>query len=86
MVHDRATAIRNGSKFYAAFVTRFYGCALVQIYPRKGHGIDFSETAAEYETALDGATASARREIKKLETQLADGLLKWADVFDDRKD
>lgn len=61
---------RTGDKF-CAFISRNLTdpkCCYVLVYARKGkYDIDFSDCRANYETLTNGATASARREIKKLE-------------------
>ena len=70
MVHDRAIPVRNTGTKFAAFVTRFDNCALVQIYRRPApYEIDFSREVMEYETARNGASEAARRDIRKLEAE-----------------
>jgi hypothetical protein len=68
---DNAKPIRNSGNKFAAFISRNLSapdCAYVIIFARKGkYDIDFADCRANYETLTKGATASARREIKKLE-------------------
>lgn len=70
---DNAKPIRNSGDKFAAFISRNTSspdCAYVLIYARKGrYDIDFNDCRANYETLAKGATASARREIHKLERQ-----------------
>ena len=50
-------------------------CALVNIYSRpegSKYGIDFNRQVASYETLSNGASSSARKEIKKLLKELAE--------------
>lgn len=52
---------------YSAFVKLYSDCALVSIYSRKPSGWpDFATPVSQYETARRGATASARREARRL--------------------
>lgn len=70
---DNAKPIRNSGDKFAAFISRNRAapeCSYVLIYARKGkYDIDFTDCRANYETLTNGATASARREIKKLERE-----------------
>lgn len=76
MVHDKAYPIRTGSKDFAAFVTQFKDCAVVQIYRKvlqpyavseHEFTIDFRRPVSEYETGKRNASDSARKEVRKLE-------------------
>lgn len=68
MLHDKAQPVRNTGDKFAAFVTYFEDCALVQVYPRPSkYAIDFNQEVACYETSRKGAAASARREVRRLE-------------------
>lgn len=70
---DNARPIKNSGDKYAAFIARNYfdkTCSYVMIYERTAaYGIAFNKMVANYETATNGATASARREIARLEKQ-----------------
>lgn len=68
-MQDNATTVRNTGSKFAAFVSRFGDdVALVEIFPRPSrYEIDFRNPVAAYETLSKGASASARREIRKLE-------------------
>ena len=64
-IADGATPVSGNDKFIA-FIERYADCALVRIFPRDGFTIDFTNEVASYETLGAGATASARKEMKKL--------------------
>lgn len=58
------------------------GTAYVRIVRCDWVGDDrkYTEMAA-YETASKGAKASARREIRRIKTEMADALAAWAEKF-----
>jgi hypothetical protein len=67
---DNAHPIRNSGDRFVAFIARNGDCAMVYIFERRGvYGISFEAAVAAYETLANGATASARREIRKLERE-----------------
>lgn len=69
MIHTVAdNAEPVSGRNYVAFIERYSDCALIHIFPRKGRlEIDFTNRVECYETMSNGATASARRQMKKLE-------------------
>lgn len=64
--------VGNTGSNFAAFVTRYPDVAVVSIYRRPSrYEIDFSRTVSSYETLSNGASESARREIRRLEDEAA---------------
>jgi hypothetical protein len=59
----------SNDKFVAFIEKGASDCAFVTVHPRPAddrYGINFQQTVSCYETLSRGATASARREIRRL--------------------
>lgn len=56
---------------YCAFVSRHFDTAIVTVYSKVSGVPDFNNPVSSYETLGKGATLSARREIARLEKEMA---------------
>ena len=68
MLLDNGLPIKNpGSDSHSVFILRVGETAIVSIYRRwKFDQIDFENPVSQYETLSRGATASARREVRRI--------------------